>query len=69
MLYMTITKDNFKLMVEGLMENNEVIGPRWRDLDAQGNKIYRFLKLNNFEELQMDYTRTYSSPKKFFPTI
>jgi sulfhydrogenase subunit beta (sulfur reductase) len=66
MLYMTITKDNFKSMVEGLMENNEVIGPRWRDLDAQGNKIYRFLKLNNFEELQMDYTRTYSSPKNFF---
>jgi len=66
MLYMTLTKENFKLMVEGLMEDNEVFGPRWRDLDAQGNKIYRFLKLNNFEQLQMDYTRTYSSPKNFF---
>lgn len=66
MLYMTITKDNFKLMVEGLMEDNEVFGPRWRDRDAQGNKIYRFLKLNNFDELQMDYTRTYTSPKNFF---
>ena len=66
MLYMTITKDNFKLMVEGLMENNEVFGPKWRDRDAKGNKIYRFLKLNNFAELQMDYTRTYVSPKNFF---
>ena len=66
MLYMTITKVNFKLMVEGLIEDNEVFGPKWRDRDAQGNKIYRFLKLNNFEELQMDYTRTYVSPKNFF---
>jgi formate hydrogenlyase subunit 6/NADH:ubiquinone oxidoreductase subunit I len=53
-------------MVEGLMENNEVIGPKWRDRDKEGNKIYRFLKLNTFDELQMDYTRSYSSPKNFF---
>ena len=66
MLYKTITKNNFKKMVEGLMENNEVIGPKWRDRDKDGNKIYRFLKLNDVEELQMDYTRSYSSPKNFF---
>jgi formate hydrogenlyase subunit 6/NADH:ubiquinone oxidoreductase subunit I len=48
------------------MENNEVIGPKWRDQDKDGNKIYRFLKLNDFDELQMDYTRSYSSPKNFF---
>jgi formate hydrogenlyase subunit 6/NADH:ubiquinone oxidoreductase subunit I len=66
MLYMTINKEDFRNMVEGLMEENEVFGPKWRDRDAQGNKIYRFLKLNNFEELQMDYTRTYVSPKNFF---
>ena len=66
MIYKTITKDNFRKMVETLMENNEVIGPKWRDRDKDGNEIYRFLKLNNFDELQMDYTRTYSSPKNFF---
>ncbi len=66
MLYKSITKDNFQKMVEGLMENNEVIGPKWRDRDKEGNKIYRFLKLNSFDELQMDYTRSYSSPKNFF---
>ena len=38
MLYKTITKDNFQKMVEGLMESNEVIGPKWRDRDAEGNK-------------------------------
>ncbi len=66
MLYKTITKDNFQKMVEGLMESNEVFGPKWRDRDTEGNKVYRFLKLNSFDELQMDYTRTYSSPKNFF---
>lgn len=66
MLYKTITKDNFRKMVEDLLESNEVIGPKWRDLDQEGNKIYRFLKLNSFDELQMDYTRSYSSPKNFF---
>ena len=53
-------------MVEFLMEENEVIGPKWRDRDENGNKVYRFLKLNDFDELQMDYTRSYSSPKNFF---
>lgn len=66
MLYKTITKANFRKLVEGLMEDNEVIGPKWRDRDADGNKVYRFLKLNSFDELQMDYTRTSSSPKNFF---
>jgi sulfhydrogenase subunit beta (sulfur reductase) len=66
MLYKTITKGNFRHMIEGLMEDNEVFGPKWRDLDKHGNKVYRFLKLNDFDELQMDYTRTYSSPKNFF---
>jgi ferredoxin len=65
-LYKTITKENFRKMVEGLMEDNEVMGPKWRDRDAAGNKVYRFLKLNDFDELQMDYTRSYSSPKNFF---
>jgi ferredoxin len=66
MLYKTITKENFQKMIEGLMESNEVFGPKWRDRDKDGNKVYRFLKLNSFDELQMDYTRTYSSPKNFF---
>ena len=66
MLYKTIKKANFRKLVEGLMEDNEVIGPKWRDRDEDGNKVYRFLKLNSFDELQMDYTRTASSPKNFF---
>ena len=66
MLYKTITKERFRDLVEGLMEENEVIGPKWRDRDRDGNKIYRFLKLNDFDELQMDYTRSYLSPKNFF---
>lgn len=66
MLYKTLTKGNFRKMVEGLMEENEVMGPKCRDRDSRGRKIYRFLKLNNFDELEMDYTRSYSSPKNFF---
>ena len=66
MLYRTITKEKFRYMIEGLMEDNAVFGPKWRDRDKDGNKVYRFLKLNDFDELQMDYTRTYSSPKNFF---
>lgn len=66
MLYKTISKDNFRKMIEGLMQENDVFGPKWRDFDKHGNKVYRFLKLNEFDELQMDYTRTHSSPKNFF---
>ncbi len=66
MLYKTVTKANFRKLVEGFMQDNEVFGPIRRELDPQGNKIYRFLKLNDFEELQMDDTRIYASPKNFF---
>ena len=66
MLFRTITKENFKEMVEALLEGNEVVGPKSRDRDIEGNKIYRFLRINSFEELEMDYTRSYSSPKTFF---
>jgi len=66
MLFRTITKQNFKKMIESLMEENEVIGPKSRDRDIEGNKIYRFLKLNSFDELEMDYTRSYLSPKNYF---
>lgn len=58
MLFRTISKENFKQMIESLMEENEVIGPKSRDRDKEGNKIYRFLKLNSFDELEMDYTRS-----------
>ncbi len=66
MLYKTITKEKFRRMIEGLMEDNDVFGPKWRDRDKDGNKVYRFLRLNDFDELQMDYTRTHSSAKNFF---
>jgi len=66
MLFKTITKENFRKMIEDLMNNNEVIGPKSRDRDTTGAKIYRFLKLNSFDELEMDYTRSYSSPKNYF---
>jgi formate hydrogenlyase subunit 6/NADH:ubiquinone oxidoreductase subunit I len=66
MLYRTITKANFRTMIEELMQSNEVIGPKWRDRDARGNKVYRFLRISDFDELELDYTRSYSSPKNFF---
>ncbi|TFH36008.1 MAG: hypothetical protein E4G99_05965 [Anaerolineales bacterium] len=66
MLDKTITKENFRRMIEALMEENEVIGPKWRDRTAEGKKVFRFSKLNEFEELQMDYTRSASSPRNFF---
>ncbi len=66
MIYKTITKKEFQKFVEGLMAENETIGPRMVDKDKNGKPIYQFREVASFDELDLDYTITQSSIKNFF---
>ncbi len=66
MIFKTITKDNFKEFVNGIIAENVTIGPRETDKDAQRNPVYQFKQVCSFDEIALDYTKTYSSLKNFF---
>ena len=66
MLFKTITKDSFREFVNGIIQENETIGPKMTDKDANGKPVYQFQQVYSFDELALDYTTTYSSIKHFF---
>lgn len=66
MIYKVITKDEFKRFINGLIEENQTIGPKQVDIGANGKPIYQFRQVYSFDEIDIDYPITYSSVKNFF---
>jgi len=66
MLFKTITKEKFREFIEGIIQENVTIGPTAVDKDSEGNTIYQFDEVESFDELELNYTSTYSSVKNFF---
>lgn len=66
MLFKTITKDNFKKFVSGIIEHNVTIAPGIKDKDSKGNPVYQFEEIHSFDEIILSYTKSYSSIKNFF---
>jgi formate hydrogenlyase subunit 6/NADH:ubiquinone oxidoreductase subunit I len=66
MLFKTLSKDGFREFVKGVIAENETIAPKATDKDAQGNPVYQFQQVSSFDEIALDYTRTYSSAKNLF---
>ena len=66
MLYKIITKREFKKFINGLISENEAIGPKKVATDAKGKPIYQFKQVHSFDEIDLDYTVSYSSLKNFF---
>ena len=66
MIFKVITKENFKLFISGIVDENQVFAPRKTGEDENKNPIYEFQKIGSFEEAELDYTRSYSSIKNFF---
>ena len=66
MIYKVITKKEFKKFVNGLIDSNETFGPKRVDTDKAGKPIYQFRQVHSFDEMELDYTLSYSSLKNFF---
>jgi len=65
-IYKVITKKEFKKFINGLIASNETFGPKQVDKDKNGKPIYQFREVHSFNEMDLDYTLTYSSLKNFF---
>ena len=66
MIYKVITKKEFKKFVNGLIDSNETFGPRQVNTAKDGKPIYQFKEVHSFDEMELDYTLSYSSLKNFF---
>ena len=66
MIYKTISKEAFRVFIEGLIEDNQTIGPQKVTTDRSGKPVYQFVEVCSYDELDLDYTISYSSVKNFF---
>jgi len=66
MIHKVITKNEFKKFIDGLIEENQTFGPKQVDKRADGSGIYQFKDVSSYDDMDLDYTVTYSSVKNFF---
>ena len=66
MLFKTLSKKEFRNLVELLLEDTEVIAPRQIGVNEKGKPIHHYLPVRKFEEIDLDYEITEYSAKSYF---
>lgn len=66
MLFVTLSKPEFRRMVEIVLEADEVIGPRRVGANSAGKPIHQFLPVDSFDEMDLGYEITEYSAKSYF---
>jgi len=66
MIYKTISKPEFKKFVNLLIKENPTFGPVEVAKNTKGKPIYQFEEVHSYDEIEIDYTMSYSSIKNFF---
>ena len=66
MLFRTLAKQQFRRMVEIILESNEVIGPKRIGVNTAGAPIHQFLPVGSFDEIDLGYETTEFSAKTYF---
>ncbi len=66
MIYRVISKSEFRKFLESLIESNVTIGPVQSDVDRNNDPIYKFQQVHSADEIELDYTISYTAVKNFF---
>lgn len=66
MLFQTITKKGLAALVDCLVEDADVIGPKRVGVDRSGKPVHHFEAVERFDELDLDYEVTELSAKTLF---
>lgn len=66
MLFRTLPQDEFRVLVEQMMGEVEVIGPTRVATRADGRPIHHFLPVTSFDEIDLGYATTEYSVKSYF---
>jgi len=66
MLFKTLAREEFKSLVEILLDSYEVIAPKQVEVNKDGKPIHHFLPVHSFEEMDLGYETTEYSAKGYF---
>jgi formate hydrogenlyase subunit 6/NADH:ubiquinone oxidoreductase subunit I len=66
MLFKILSKGQFRLLVELILQSNEVIAPKKVGTNVRGEPIHQFLPIGSFEQMDLDYQTTEYSAKTYF---
>jgi len=66
MLFRALAKDEFRSLVELMMEEIEVVGPQRVATDAVGRPIHHYLPASTFDDIDLEYETTEYSAKTYF---
>ncbi len=66
MLFRILGKENFRALIEIILESNEIIAPKKIGTNAGGEPIHQFLPIDSFEEMDLGYKTTEYSAKTYF---
>lgn len=66
MLFKILGKDEFRGLVDIVLESNEIIAPKRIGTDAGGEPIHQFLPIDSFDEMDLGYRTTEYSAKTYF---
>ncbi|HUT11316.1 MAG TPA: 4Fe-4S dicluster domain-containing protein [Thermoguttaceae bacterium] len=66
MLFKILGKEEFRSLVEIILQSNEIIAPKRVGTNTRGEPIHQFLPVLSFEEMDLDYRTTEYSAKTYF---
>jgi sulfhydrogenase subunit beta (sulfur reductase) len=66
MLFRTLSKKQFRALVEILLRENEIIAPKQVAVASRGKPIHQYLPVSTFEEIDLGYETTEYSAKTYF---
>lgn len=66
MLFKVLGKEEFRSLVEIILESNEIIAPKQVGVKADGEPIHQFLPIDSFDQMDLDYRATEYSAKTYF---
>ncbi len=66
MLFKTLSKEEFRKLVEIALEANEVIAPKQIGTTIRGKPIHQYLPVTSFQEIDLEYETTEYSAKTYF---
>ncbi|MFC2170935.1 4Fe-4S dicluster domain-containing protein [Calditrichota bacterium] len=66
MLFRTLNKEEFRKLIELILQSTEIIAPKRIDENVSGKPIHQFLPVGSFEEIDLDYETTEYSAKTYF---
>jgi len=66
MLFKILGKEEFRSLVEIILQSNEIIAPKRVGTNTSGEPIHQFLPVHSFEEMDLDYKTTEYSAKTYF---